>query len=74
LRFFLFISVPTEIEAKATLASLGSFAVGQPSDFSLYENRKLHLRIELAPIPLFAAGGKRGEVVPLVFDENFRTE
>ena len=41
--FFLFISVPTEIEAKATRASLGSLAVGQPSDFSLYENRKLHL-------------------------------
>jgi hypothetical protein len=33
--------VPTEIEAKATHASLGSFAIGRLSDFSLRENRKL---------------------------------
>jgi hypothetical protein len=60
--FFLFISVPTEMKQRTASgrgrnrcsASLGGFAVGQLSDFSLCENRKPHPSNRGSTHPSFA--------------------
>jgi hypothetical protein len=52
--------VSTETEPKATQASLSSFAVGQTSDFSLCENRKLRPSNRASTHPSSRAARRRG--------------